>query len=154
MNFGQLGIRINFQYSIGNRKFVFRIIMQNEEKSLLLLILLITTCRSCILTMSRCSRFALFSKSSLTTSMWPSLAPEINAVQQSCAQRQPLTVRTPIRLKIQFDKRMSEIYLRWPRNGQSTQSTYQLIVPGAHGNTVLHRQTRVSESRVWRDKSM
>lgn len=73
--------------------------------------------------------------------MWPSLAAEINAVQQSCTQRQPVTVGTPIRLKIQFDKRLSEIEVGWPRNGRSTQSTYQLIVPGAHGNTVSHIQT-------------
>lgn len=41
--------------------------------------------------MSRCSGLALFSSSSLTTSMWPSLAAEISAVQQSCMHKQTIT---------------------------------------------------------------
>lgn len=49
------------------------------------------------LTMSLCSKFALFSSNSLTTSMCPSFAAEISAVQQSCTKCQPVTLRTPIR---------------------------------------------------------
>lgn len=47
--------------------------------------------KKCIPTMSRCSGLALFSSSSLTTSMWPSLAAEISAVQQSCTHKQTIT---------------------------------------------------------------
>ncbi|TNN80243.1 hypothetical protein EYF80_009568 [Liparis tanakae] len=54
---------------------------------------------------ARC-RLALFSSSSLTTSIWPSLAAEISAVQQSCTHRQPVSVGTPIILQIQFAKRL------------------------------------------------
>lgn len=84
-----------------------------------------------ILTMSRCSRLALFSSSSLTTSMWPSLAAEISAVQQSCTHRQPVTLGTPIRLQIQLDKRPSELYVGCPGNGQSavpTSWSYQVLM--------------------------
>ena len=69
------------------------------------------------LTMSRCSRFALFSSSSLTTSMWPSLAAEISAVQQSCTHRQPVNLGTPIRLQIQRDKRPSSPSSMWDAPG-------------------------------------
>lgn len=81
--------------------------------------------------MSRCSILVLFSSSSLTTSMWPSLAAEISAVQQSCTHRQPVTLGTPIRLQIQLDKCLSELYVGRLRNGQSTVPTswsYQVLM--------------------------
>ena len=46
--------------------------------------------------MSLCSRLALFSSSSRTTSRCPSLAAEISAVQQSCT-KQPVRAEYPLR---------------------------------------------------------
>lgn len=91
------------------------------------------------LTMSRCSGFALFSSSSLTTSMWPSLAAEISAVQQSCVHEQTVTPGSALR---------SQTSGETPVQFLKTASTYQLIVPGAHGNTVPHGYVEhaVSES--------
>lgn len=43
--------------------------------------------------------------------MWPSFAAEINAVQQSCRHRQPVTLETAIRLQIQIGKCLSERYV-------------------------------------------
>ncbi len=104
-----------------------------------------------ILTMSRCSRLALLSSSSLTISMCPSLAAEINAVQQSCTHRQPVTLGTPIWLRIQVDKRLSELYVG--RAGKfSKHFTYQLVIPGAHGNAVSHGRTGVSDNYVWKTR--
>lgn len=46
--------------------------------------------------------------------MWPSLAAEINAVQQSYTHRQPVTLGTAIRLQIQLEKCLSKVYLGPP----------------------------------------
>lgn len=83
------------------------------------------------LTMSRCSRLTLFSSSSLTTSMWPSFAAEISAVQQSCTHRQPVTLETAIRLQ-NPDRRTFARALRGTlRKGQSyvpTSWSYQMLM--------------------------
>lgn len=95
--------------------------------------------------MSRCSGLALFSSSSFTTSMWPSLAAEISAVQQSCAYKQTITPgsvlesHTPGGSPVQLRKKRS----LW---------TYQLTVPGAHGKAMKHGCTaqNIQCQRVWR----
>lgn len=83
--------------------------------------------------MSRCSTLALFSKSSWTTSMWPSFAAEINEVQLSCLQRQPVNTATPTELNSSRPN-LNPSSTERPENRHS--STYQLIVPGAHEDTV------------------
>lgn len=91
-------------------------------------------------TMSRCSGLALFSSSSLTTSMWPSLAAEISAVQQSCTCKQTVT---PGNASAHIWRNTCPA----PKKKNHSLCTYQLIVPGAQGNAMPHGSKRsVSES--------